>query len=90
MSDPSIREHYVYLVGTHDLPLIIATATAAFVVAMLAAVVARRYLRRVLTTAHYTLRTLPQWCAWRIQVDQRGPSHRLVVIVRELIAAGVR
>lgn len=76
----------VYVVGANDLPTILGVSAVAFVVAMLAAVLARRFLRR----AHYTLRTLPQWCAWRIQVEQPGPSARLVNTVRALIAAGVR
>lgn len=80
----------VPVLSASDLPMIVGVAVVGYVVAMLAAVVARRYLRRALTTAHYTLRTLPQWCAYRIQVDQRGPSARLVNTVRALIAAGVR
>lgn len=81
---------HLYVLGANDLPMILGVSAVAFVVAMLAAVVARRYLRRALALAHYTLRTLPQWCAWRIQVEQPGPSARLVNTVRALIADGVR
>lgn len=73
-----------------QLPMLEALLAALVVIGGTLGYLAAVLLRGVLTRALDALRSLPQWCSWRIQVEQRGPSARLVNTVRALIAAGVR
>lgn len=60
----------VHTISAHDMPLVLAAAGIAFVVAMLAANWVRVRMWRALNRAKRTLRTLPDWCAYLLWLEE--------------------
>lgn len=66
------------------------SASAGFLLAMLAARTAQRRLYRSLRRAHWTLRTLPEWCAFALYVDAQARALRVRSVYARLIEEGAR